>query len=39
MQYGVEKEGLAFASDKLKYYNGVLPDGDPDNIVFVNDVA
>lgn len=39
MQHGVEKEGLAFASDKLKYYNGVLPDGDPDNIVFVNDVA
>ena len=39
MQHGVEKEGLAFASDKLKYYNGVLPDGEPDNIVFVNDVA
>jgi len=39
MQHGVEKEGLAFASDKLKYYNGILPDGDPDNIVFVNDVA
>ncbi len=39
MQHGVEKEGLAFASGKLKYYNGVLPDGDPDNIVFVNDVA
>jgi hypothetical protein len=34
MQHGVEKEGLAFASDKLKYYNGVLPDGEPDNIVF-----
>ena len=39
MQHGVEKEGLAFAADKLKYYNGVLPDGEPDNIVFVNDVA
>lgn len=39
MQHGVEKEGLAFATDKLKYYNGVLPDGEPDNIVFVNDVA
>lgn len=39
MQHGVEKEGLAFASDKLRYYNGVLPDGAPDNIVFVNDVA
>lgn len=39
MQHGVEKEGLAFSTDKLKYYNGVLPDGEPDNIVFTNDVA
>ncbi len=39
MQHGVEKEGLAFATDNLKYYNGVLPDGEPDNIVFTNDVA
>lgn len=39
MQHGIEKEGLAFASDSLRYYNGVLPDGQPDNIVFVNDVA
>ena len=39
MQHGVEKEGFAFASDNLRYYNGVLPDGEPDNIVFTNDVA
>ncbi len=39
MQHGIEKEGLAFPSDSLKYYNGVLPDGEPDNICFVNDVA
>ena len=39
MQHGVEKEGLAFDSDSLRYYNGVLPDGEPDNIAFVNDVA
>ena len=39
MQHGIEKEGLAFPSDSLNYYNGVLPDGEPDNIVFVNDVA
>ncbi len=39
MQHGIEKEGLAFPADGLKYYNGVLPDGEPDNIVFVNDVA
>lgn len=30
---------IAFPSDSLNYYNGVLPDGEPDNIVFVNDVA
>lgn len=39
MQHGIEKEGLAFPSDSLRYYNGVLPDGEPDNICFVNDVA
>lgn len=39
MQHGIEKEGLAFPADSLRYYNGVLPDGEPDNIVFVNDVA
>ena len=39
MQHGIEKEGLAFPADGLNYYNGVLPDGEPDNIVFVNDVA
>ena len=39
MQHGVEKEGLAFSTDNLRYYNGVLPDGEPDNIVFTNDVA
>lgn len=39
MQHGIEKEGLAFPADSLKYYNGVLPDGEPDNICFVNDVA
>ena len=39
MQHGIEKEGLAFPADSLKYYNGELPDGEPDNIVFVNDVA
>ena len=39
MQHGIEKDGLAFPADGLKYYNGILPDGQPDNIVFVNDVA
>ena len=39
MQHGIEKEGLAFPADGLRYYNGVLPDGVPDKICFVNDVA
>lgn len=39
MQRGVEKEGLAFPTDSLNYYNGVLPPGEPDNILFVCDVA
>ncbi|MBO5969309.1 MAG: hypothetical protein J6S14_12515 [Clostridia bacterium] len=39
MQHGIEKEGLAFPADSLRYYNGVLPDGEPDNIAFANDVA
>lgn len=39
MQQGVEKEGMPFSWDKLKYYNGVLPDGEPDNIVMWGDVA
>ncbi len=39
MQKGIEKEGLAFSSDALQYYNGVLPEGEPDNILFYADVA
>lgn len=39
MQQGIEKEGLAFSADRLKFYNGVLPDGEPDNILFFGDVA
>lgn len=39
MQHGIEKEGLAFPSDGLQYYNGVLPEIEPDNIIFFCDVA
>ena len=39
MQRGIEKEGLAFPSDSLKYYNGVLPECEPDMKAFVVDVA
>jgi predicted phage terminase large subunit-like protein len=33
------REGLLFPTDELRYYNGVLPEGDPDRIVAVCDVA
>lgn len=33
------REGLLFPSDELRYYNGVLPDGEPDNIAAVVDTA
>lgn len=33
------REGLLFPADELRYYNGVLPDGDPDRIVGVVDTA
>ena len=34
-----EREGLLFPQDELNYYNGSLPDGDPDRIVAAIDVA
>ena len=33
------REGLLFPADDLNYYNGVLPDGEPDRIVAVCDTA
>ena len=33
------REGLLFPSDELRYYNGVLPDGEPDMIAAVVDTA
>lgn len=39
LQNPVEKEGMPLKANELKYYNGVLPDGDPDDIFFVTDVA
>jgi len=33
------REGLLFPAEELRYYNGVLPDGEPDRKVFVTDVA
>ena len=39
MQRGIDKEGQAFPVDQLCYYNGVLPDCEPDNVAFYCDVA
>ena len=33
------REGLLFPATELQYYNGVLPDGEPDRIIAVCDVA
>ena len=38
MQKGVEKEGLAFGIDRLKFFNGKLPDGNR-KVMFHGDVA
>lgn len=39
LQTGLEKLGIAFPRDELRYYPGVLPDGEPDNVYFFCDVA
>lgn len=33
------REGLLFPQDELNYYNGVLPEGEPDRIIAFCDVA
>ena len=33
------REGLLFPAEELRYYNGVLPDGEPDRILGVVDTA
>lgn len=35
----VERNGTVFEPDQLRYYNGVLPDGDPDRIMICCDPA
>lgn len=35
----IEREGLLFPEDDLLYYNGTLPDGEPDRILAACDVA
>lgn len=33
------REGLLFPADELRYYNGILPDGEPDRKLMVLDIA
>lgn len=39
MNQPVEREGLLFPADELWYFNGVLPDGEPDRKLMVMDIA
>ena len=39
MNQPVEREGLLFPSDELRYFNGILPDGEPDRKLMVMDIA
>lgn len=39
MNEPIEREGLLFPTDELQYFNGVLPDGEPDRKIAVCDVA
>ena len=34
-----EREGLLFPKEELNYYNGTLPDGEPDRILAAGDIA
>ena len=39
LQRGIQKEGMPFTDAQLKWYDGVLPDGEPDSIYAFCDVA
>ena len=39
MNQPVEREGLLFPADELRYFNGVPPDGEPDRKLMVMDIA
>lgn len=39
MNQPVEREGLLFPADELRYFNAVLPDGEPDRKLMVMDIA
>ena len=39
LQRGIQKEGMPFTAEQLTWYDGVLPDGEPDNVFAFCDVA
>lgn len=39
LQRGIQKEGMPFTAEQLTWYDGALPDGEPDNIFAFCDVA
>ena len=39
LQRGIQKEGMPFTAEQLTWYDGVLPDGEPDDIFSFCDVA
>lgn len=39
LQRGIQKEGMPFTQDQLTWYDGILPDGEPDNVFAFCDVA
>lgn len=39
LQRGIQKEGMPFTQEQLTWYDGILPEGDPDNIYAFCDVA
>lgn len=39
MQQPIEREGMVFSPESMRYFNGVLPEGEPDRIFDVTDPA
>ena len=39
LQRGIQKEGMPFTAEQLTWYDGILPDGEPDNVFAFCDVA
>lgn len=39
MQQPIERDGALFSPGNMKFYNGVLPDGEPDRIFMAVDIA